>query len=161
VTWVLVWPVLKRLWPVLALFLVGLSLAAWGHSRYAAGEAAGRAQVQSAWDARVRAQEDEAARLKAKADETVKGYEDEIQKLRDRPVPTRVVRLCRPANPGNVPDARAARAADGAGAGTGVVSESAGPDIGADLYGLAKEADEIAARLRALQDWNRSLSGSR
>lgn len=97
----------------------------------------------------------------ARNQEAVAGYEKEIADLRNRPVPTRVVRLCRPANPGNVPDARAARAADGAGAGTGVVSESAGPDIGADLYGLAKEADEIAARLRALQDWNRSLSGSR
>ncbi len=98
------------------------------------------------------------ARQAAASEQAVRGYEDEIRTLRDRPVAVRTVRLCRPADPGDVRDAAATGPADGAGPAAGVVSGAAGPDIGPDLYRLARDADEVAARLRALQAWSAALS---
>lgn len=97
------------------------------------------------------------AAAEAKSAEVVNGYEAELAALRARPVRVRTVRLC--ADPGDVQGAGATGAADGAGPGAGELHGAAGPDIGPDLYGLAREADEVAARLRALQEWNRALAG--
>jgi hypothetical protein len=76
-----------------------------------------------------------------------KGLQDEIQNLRAARKPAPSVRLCRTAKP--VPKAGAGR--DGAATGAGELPQEAGSDIGPDLYGLADEADELAARLRACQ----------
>jgi hypothetical protein len=90
----------------------------------------------------------------------VKGYEDELESLRNRPVRTRTVRLCPEATDGDVRVPPASGPADGAGAPAGELHGAAGPDIGPDLYQLARDADELAARLRALQGWNEALAGS-
>lgn len=96
----------------------------------------------------------------AVSQQVVQSYEQEIAVLRDRPVRTRTVRLCPEAAAGDVRDADPAGSPDGAGPGTGIIHGQAGPtpDIGPSLYALAAEADEIAARLRALQSWNKALS---
>jgi hypothetical protein len=75
------------------------------------------------------------------------GLQNELQNLRNTRKPSPVVRMCKPAKP--VPQARAGR--DGSTPGAGELPQEAGPDIGTDLYGLADEADELAARLRACQ----------
>lgn len=80
-----------------------------------------------------------------KASEDLQG---ELQTLRDAArKPSPVVRMCKPAKP--VPEAGTER--DGAAPGTGELPQEAGPDIGKDLYDLADDADELAARLRACQ----------
>jgi hypothetical protein len=75
------------------------------------------------------------------------GYQNELKDLRAARKPSRDVRLCKPAKP--VPEAGAGR--DGSTPGAGELPQEAGRDIGGDLYGLADEADELAARLRACQ----------
>lgn len=96
------------------------------------------------------------AAAEAKSAEVVASYEQELTSLRNRPA--RVVRLqaaggalCRPGAPGT---------ADGTSTAAGVVSGPAGsnPDIGPALYQLARDADAVAARLRALQAWNEALA---
>jgi type II secretory pathway pseudopilin PulG len=75
------------------------------------------------------------------------GLQDELQNLRNTRKPAPAIRLCKPAKP--VPEAGTGR--DDSAPGTGELPQEAGPDIGTDLYGLADEADELAARLRACQ----------
>ena len=86
----------------------------------------------------------------------VQSYEAELASLRTRPA--RVVRLCSEAGSGDVRGAGPAAGPDGTGPAAGIVHGQAGPDLGPDLYELAREADEVAARLRALQGWNRAVS---
>jgi len=88
----------------------------------------------------------------AKAKEVVDSYEQELSDLRGRPVPTRVIRVCRAANPGDVRDAGTAQGTDAARPGTGDVHAADEFNTG-PLRDLAREADEVAARLRALQGW--------
>lgn len=97
------------------------------------------------------AQQKAAQAASQKAQEAVQSYEQEISALRSRPA--RTVRVC--PDPGSVRNAAAAPGADGAPAPGAVVPAEAGRDIGPDLYQLAKDADEVAARLRALQQWAR------
>ncbi len=94
------------------------------------------------------------AEVERESKQIVDGLEAELAAIRGRPA--RVVRVCPGA--GDVPVPRTAGGGHGAAAGPGLVSGPAGPDIGADLYGLALEADEIVARCRGLQDWNRALA---
>jgi hypothetical protein len=84
----------------------------------------------------------------AASQEASQGLQDELQNLRNTRKPAPVVRMCKPAKP--VPEAGAGR--DGSTPGAGELPQEAGRDIGGDLYGLADEADELAARLRACQD---------
>jgi hypothetical protein len=86
----------------------------------------------------------------------VTGYEAELAAIRARPA--RVVRLCPETRAGGVRGTGPAAAPDGTGPAAGLVSGQAGGDLGPDLYRLARDADEVAARLRALQEWNRALS---
>ena len=88
----------------------------------------------------------------AKAKEVVDSYEQELSDLRGRPVPTRVIRVCRAANPGDLRDAGTAQGTDAARPGSGDVHAADEFNTG-PLRDLAREADEIAARLRALQGW--------
>jgi hypothetical protein len=97
----------------------------------------------------------EAAHVETNA-RVVETYEQELDDLRNRPIPVRTVRLC-PAGSG-VQGASAPGTPDGTGPGADVVSAETGRDIGPDLYQLAREADEVAARLRALQEWNAALA---
>jgi hypothetical protein len=75
------------------------------------------------------------------------GLQNELETLRTARKPSPVVRMCKPAKP--VPQAGTGR--DGSTPGAGELPQEVGPDIGPDLYGLADEADELAARLRACQ----------
>lgn len=90
----------------------------------------------------------------------VESYEAELAALRSRPVPAGTVRLCRPRGPGRVPGGPASGPADGGSAGRELPIE-AGKDIAVELYRLADEADEVSARLRALQEYSRAVSQSR
>ena len=96
------------------------------------------------------------AAAEAKSAEVVASYEQELTSLRNRPA--RVVRL--QAAGGAVRSSGTSDSTNGAGAPAGVVPGPAGgnPDIGPALYDLARDADAVAARLRALQEWNRALS---
>jgi hypothetical protein len=98
------------------------------------------------------------ARQAVISETVVRGYEDEIKSLRDRPVP-QPIRLRCTARDSYVPSANATGPPDGTGSLSGVVPEPDGRDINVQaLYGLAQEADEVAARLRALQGWNKALA---
>ena len=91
------------------------------------------------------------------------GYQNELTKLRgarDAAGPVPVVRLCKPAGAAvaGVPAASPAPGgSDGPAPAAGVVPQTPGPDIGPELYSAADDADELAARLRALQDWVKRL----
>jgi hypothetical protein len=99
---------------------------------------------------RVEQVETELSDLKAAQESSQKasqGLQDELTKLRNSRKPSPVVRVCRDAD--KLPKAGAGR--DGSTPGAGELPQAAGPDIGTDLYALADEADELAARLRACQ----------
>jgi hypothetical protein len=142
---------------VAAVALMGWRVSVW-HNAYerlgdveAALETERLCEEGSACAARQAALEAAQAETTAKV---VATYEQELASVRNRPA--RVVRLC--PNPGDVQGSRPAGTADGTGPGAGQLSGSAGRDIGPDLYQLAREADEVAARLRALQEWNAALA---
>lgn len=144
---------------VLAVAMAGWRVSAW-HEAYKAlpaAQAALAAEVACEDGSECKARE---ARLQeAVGHETVRivtGYEAELAALRSRPA--RVVRLCAEARPGDVRGAGPADSADGAGPAAGQLHGPAGRDLGPDLYQLARDADEVSARLRALQEWNRALS---
>lgn len=93
---------------------------------------------------------------KRTADAASMRYQDELERLRNRPVRTRVVRLCpdadrnvSPAQPGPT----------GTGPAGGVGDTGTGPDtrrdIGPDLYALAARCDALTAQLRGLQGFHR------
>lgn len=87
--------------------------------------------------------------------EASEGYQNELSTLRAARTPSRPVRVCRdvPAAPSNRPTPGGP---DAATPGAGALPQEPGQDIGPDLYGQADEADELAARLRALQEWVRA-----
>lgn len=91
----------------------------------------------------------------------VESYEAELAALRARPAVRRVVRLCADPGPDHMPGTSPAPGADGASPAAGLVHGPAGRDLGPDLYDLARDADEVAARLRALQEYSRAVSQSR
>lgn len=68
----------------------------------------------------------------------------------------RVATVCRPTRSRGVPSAAAAARVGDAGAGGELPGTTA-----ADLAGLAGRADEVAARLRVLQDYARVVSGAK
>ena len=91
-----------------------------------------------------------------------KGYQNELEDLRNRPAGARVVRVLVPAAapvraPGSTP-----RGPDAAGQVAGVVldpvGETASRDISPDLGALMLSADACSAQLRGLQAWVRSVS---
>lgn len=147
------------LWGVIvaAVALAGWRVSAWHAAYEDIGPLRTRLEVEtscgegSACRAREAQLREELVREKA---EVVAGLEAELAAVRGRPA--RVVRVCPGA--GNVPVSGAAGRGHGAAAGSGVVPGAAGPDIGPDLYALAREADEVTARCRALQQWNRALA---
>jgi len=94
------------------------------------------------------------AAAEAKSAEVVAGYEQELADLRNRPLVRRVIRVC---NDGGVQSTGTPSSTNGASPGTGELHGSTEFDTG-PLRNLAREADEVAARLRALQGWNEALS---
>ena len=86
----------------------------------------------------------------------VTGYEAELAAVRARPA--RVVRLCPETRAGGVRGPGPAAGPDGAGPAAGELHGQTGRDLGPELYRLARDADEVAARLRGLQQWNQALS---
>jgi hypothetical protein len=87
--------------------------------------------------------------------EAVDQYEKELEELRNRPLPTRVIRVC-PA-PGNVRDAASAGGAGQGPTAEGLVSGANEFDT-RPLRDLAILADEVSARCRALLERDRALS---
>lgn len=84
-------------------------------------------------------------------------YEAELAALRDRPPVRRVIRVCPAPRPGDVRHAAATGGTDATGPAAGIVHGPVELDTG-PLFELAREADTVAARLRALQEWNKALS---
>lgn len=84
-------------------------------------------------------------------------YQREIEKLRNRSVKPRVVRVCVDESNGMPGPGAAAGRPDAAGKAAGVVhgraGQSASRDIGRELYELMGEADRCSAALRGLQAW--------
>lgn len=97
------------------------------------------------------------ARQAVISNEVTADYERELASLRNRPAERRIIRVCRATDPGDVHDPGTAGASDGAGPGAGVVHGAAELDT-RPLRDLARDADELAARLRALQQWNAALA---
>lgn len=135
---------------VLCLIAVGVGLYFRGQIEGAArGEAIAKAAMQ---------ERDTAIAALAAANKASEGYADELEAIRHRPVPVRVIRLCAAQKPVPVPGP--APGADEAGAAAGELPSGAGPgrDIGPDLYREAERADALAAQLRALQGWVSDVS---
>jgi len=91
------------------------------------------------------------ARLQTISEEVSLGYFAELERIRNRPPVTRVVRLCPsdegvsvPGTPGNT---------NGTDAPGGELPGGSRPDIGPRLYYEAGRADAIVAQCRALQNW--------
>jgi hypothetical protein len=161
-------PVLAALWQwrkailwggiVAAVALMGWRVTAW-HAAYKAlpkAQAALKAEVECLDGSECRARE---ARLQEVVGReqvrVVTAYEAELAAVRGRPPVT--VRVC---DRGGVPVSGPAGRGD---AGTAAAGALSGPaagdrDIGPELSALALEADEVTARCRALQQWNRALA---
>ena len=92
----------------------------------------------------------------AKEAEVIGEYERELADLRNRPVPTTPVRLCRPANRGAVRDGSTAGPVSPSGGAE--LPVEVGRDIRVELYRLADDADAEALKLKALWQWNEALS---
>ena len=88
--------------------------------------------------------------------EVVNGYEKELADLRNRPPVTRIIRVCK-APPDNLSGKPSPTGTNGTSAGTGGVYEvdEFNPQ---PLFDLALKADEVSARLRALQGFNKAIS---
>lgn len=118
------------------------------------GKAAAEARAEQIAKDSAKALETVTAQLRASY-EASEGYQNELSSLRAARTPSRPVRVCRDvpapatgsATPGG-PDATATAA--------GALPQEPGPDIGPDLYRDADDADEVSARLRALQEWVRA-----
>ena len=90
-------------------------------------------------------------------EESSNAYQQELGRLRDRPHNTGPVRLCRDARVPGL-DGAAASGSQATAAAGGVVQLATGtdlgvvpgPDIGPELRGLAKRADELSAQTRAV-----------
>lgn len=142
----------------LALILTGVRINAWRHAYLALQD------VQAALEAERECSEGTECAKRA-AEATVKAqaasnaaeesHAEELELVRrDRPV--RVVRLRPPGDCVSV--SSPAPAVNGATPATSVIPGSTGRDIGPELYALAREADELSARLRSLQNYNKALS---
>lgn len=86
--------------------------------------------------------------------EVIRVYEEEIAALRARPVPSRVIRVCKTPS-GDLRDASGAQGADGSPTEAGGIHGEVEFDT-SPLRDLAREADEVSARLRALQGFNQA-----
>ncbi len=106
---------------------------------------------------RVEEVETELSTLKAAQEASQKaseGYQNELEAIRNRPVPASPVRLCKPARvppaggrpSPTVPPADVVSGTDGTDP-----EVRGGPDIGPALRSLAKRADEVSAQGRATQ----------
>lgn len=98
---------------------------------------------------------------RALAEKVTMAYYEELDRLNRRPVSATPVRLCGtvPKMPTVVTAPRFDDTTSRAGSDDRPAGENleAGPDIGPDLYGLAKTCDAEIAKLRALQGWINDL----
>ena len=85
---------------------------------------------------------------KVAADKASEGYQDELERLRNRPARVRTVRVCN-GSPSDLPAAQPGPTGPGPAGGMG--DAGAGRDIGPDLYALAARCDALTAQLRGLQ----------
>lgn len=139
-----------RLWLYAGLGAVLLAGGLWMRHEWARG----RAAIVEAQELRKTLAAERAA--KAAADNASKGYQDELERLRNRPTRVRTVRVCN--HPASVPPAQPRP--NGSSPAGGVGDEGTGPDtrhrdIGPDLYALAARCDALTAQLRGLQGFHR------
>lgn len=95
---------------------------------------------------------------RARAEAAADSYRSEVDAVRSRPVPRAPVRLCVNSEPMPTAVSATTSANDTTTPTWGRNSPpannlAAGPDIGPDLYGLARDCDAEIAKLRALQGW--------
>lgn len=141
---------------VAALVAFGWRVNEWrqGYHARAAAEARTAEIAKEAGEAMAKLAEQHRAALTAS-----QGYQDELQSLRTvrDAAPSRPVRVCQqPRLPAAGANSTAPGRPDGSPAGSGSLPQESGPDIGPDLYRDADQADEVSARLRALQEWVRA-----
>lgn len=157
---VLPWRLIGAVAGVAAVALMGWRVNTWheSHKALRATEKRLEAEEACADGSKCRARE---AKLREEVEgekaKVVEGLAAELAAVSGRP--PRVIRLCPDRAGVQVPGTAAG--GDGTAAGTGELSGSSGRDIGVPVYALAREADEIVARCRQLQNWNKALSGSR
>lgn len=144
-TWAIAWGIARRFWPLAVIAaILGYHWIALGRARDA-----GRDEVQAKWDQSINDRKQESDR---EQDSAVHTYRLELGSGADlEPV---VLRLCTPAT--IFAEATAADGTGGAAAPTGsvsAVSEGAGGlrDIGPRADALMRRADQVSARLRAVQ----------
>ena len=137
---------------VAALIAFGWRVNEWRQGYHARAAAEARAE-QIAKDS-AKALETVTAQLRASY-EASEGYQNELSSLRAARTPSRPVRVCRDV-PAASPNRTAASGPDAAAPASGALPQEPGPDIGPDLYRDADDADEVSARLRALQEWVRA-----
>lgn len=94
------------------------------------------------------------AQAEAASQVILRGYEDELEALRNRPRPVQPIRLCRPRDPGGVPNGSASSATSASGGAE--LPVEVGRDIAVELYRLADDADAEALKLKAL--WSRDVA---
>lgn len=87
--------------------------------------------------------------------EAVEKYEQELEELRNRPIPHRVIRVC--PSPDHVRDATGSAGTGSGPAAEGVVHGEDELDT-RPLRELAQQADEVSARCRALLERDRRLA---
>jgi hypothetical protein len=140
---------------VAVIALMGWRVSAWHNAYERLGSVEEALESERLCDSGSACQARQAALEAAQAETTAKvisTYESELAAIRSRPA--RVVRLC--PDSGHLPNA--GNAPGSGGTAPAVVPGPAGRDIGGELYDLAREADEVSARLRALQQWNAALA---
>lgn len=152
------WRLIGAVGLVVVVALMGFVVSGWRED--AKGRAA--AEARTAEIARQAASAmDELAKRHREALAASQGLQDEISKLRlqrDAAPPAPVLRVCRPARvPAPGAEGRAPAGPDGAAAPAGQLSEETRFDT-RTLYDEADRADELAARLRALQEWALNVS---
>lgn len=126
------------------------------HQRARADAAEARAEAAEAAAAQAQAALERAAEDARIARKATEGYLNEIDRLRVRQ-PARAVRVCPQPAPrvSEVPGAPGGT--DAPSAPGGELPAGTGQDIGPRLYSEADRADELAARLRALQEWLKAV----
>ena len=143
---------------VAAVALAGWRVSAWhaAYERLGEVEAALEAEVQCGEGSKCREREAQLQEVVGREQiRVVTAYEAELAAVRDRQPVT--VRVCNGSGlplPGTAARGHAGTAAPGTLSG----SATGDRDIGPDLSALAREADEIVARCRALQAWNAALA---
>lgn len=154
------WRLLSVIALAAILLLLGYRVAAWHTSYHELPE------VQAQLDAELACEEgsacadrvaEQAVQQAIITADAVRKYEQELEDLRGRPIPSRVIRVCPKGAAGDVRDASGAGSAGRGPAAAGLLHGADEFDT-RPLRELALEADEVSARCRTLLDRDRALA---